>query len=205
MSTTQHVSRERIYIKAEPSGEITVVRAPLGELLEIANGGLSAPREILACQRLMRRKRSVVTARGLFTSGVTGERGNVGLIKLLMRPDLSIPKTTDDDRGYMISLALSKVSIEFDCPLPKANAFKTNLLIEECIPVDLPEFVQDDTYGEVSGNVCIGYQYNGRKISNWSQSWVDRGFDRHFFGCRVGPSGQNLLFRLTESTNSQSL
>lgn len=203
MTKTQQLPCERIYIKAEPSGEISVAKVPLGRLLEITNGGLSDPGKLHACQRLMRRKRGVVTARGLFTRGGSGERGNVGLIKFLMRPKLSIPKTADDDRGYMISLALSKVSIEFDCPLLKANAIQTNLLIENCIPINLPDFIQDDTYGGVDGNVCIGYQYNGRRISNWSQNWVDRGFDRHFFGCSVGPYGQHLLFRLTESTSCQ--
>lgn len=201
MSKTQQLPCERIYIKAEPSGEISVAKVPLGRLLEITNGGLSDPAKLRACQSLIRRERSVVAVRGLFTRGVCGEQGNLGLIKLLRRRELKIPKTANCGRGYLISLALSKVSIEFDCPLPKGRPFETDLLIESCIPIDFPSCVQDDTYGGLQGNVCIGYRYRGKKINDWADGWVDRGFKEHFFAFYVGPQGRELLFSSKQQDN----
>lgn len=163
-------------MKAEPSGEIAIASLSKQDLVAVARDGLSDAARFSACKMLYQKKRASC-ARGIFNTGNDGDRGNLGVIRLPRRPTLMTPHRSGFTQSYLVLLALSKVSIEFDCLLPDVEAFDPSHLVEECVQISLPLCVEDDTYGRLSGNVCTGYRYKGKSIENWGENWVDRGVD----------------------------
>lgn len=197
MNRRRELSQERIYLKAEPSGEIAIASLSKQDLVAVSRDGLSDDARFSTCKKLLSQKKRAARARGLFNNGNDGDKGNLGVIRLLSRPTLMAPHRRGFTQSYFVLLALSKVSIEFNCPLPDGEAFDPSHLVEECVPISLPRCVEDDTYGRLSGNVCTGYRYKGKSIKNWGENWVDRGVDEQLLVVQSGPVGDRLIFKLS--------
>ena len=180
VSTSNNLTEpKRIYIKTEPGGRVGIgklneeetslllqafsKKEVSDELLDLKAGGCLDLREY----------------EGVFNAGNDGDDGNEGVIAFSSSGRIEIPDAGNGllvDGAYLIYLTLSKVSIDFSFR-PTDGSFDQRKLSEESVPINLPDFVHHDLYGNVSGNIVVDYLYDGEPIEEYDRELTDRGYD----------------------------
>jgi hypothetical protein len=185
----------RIYLKSEPSGEIgigKITTAELAEIMELGKGNWGRKNYL---KNFASESKRFVRFKGIFNSGLDGDIGNIGTIKLVKKKSLSPAYTKNADSIYVAFFKLSKASIEFDCKIQSSARFNYESLIEESVPICFPECITDEVYGHLNCNVCIQYRYDGRLISGWEKTWVERESIEQFVLFYYSSSGAKLIAR----------
>ena len=121
MNRRRELSQERIYLKAEPSGEIAIASLSKQDLVAVSRNGLTDAARFSACKKLLSQKKRTSRARGLFNNGNDGGKGNLGFIRdyeashdpammAINLSDSSVVLTLADDGVYKCGKELIKKS-----------------------------------------------------------------------------------------------
>lgn len=168
-----------VYIKTEPGGKIGFGKMSDYDL-ELFTESRNSQR--LSKDILYKIKKGVppyILIEGVINSGTNGDRGNEGTIEVA-QDRISVPQNDINiyaEGVYVVYLALSKVSIEFQIRSKSKEEYDSKKLIEESVVVDLPSCVRHGTYDDLKFNLVIGYKYDGKQIRNANKGMVDRGFE----------------------------
>jgi hypothetical protein len=185
----------RIYLKSEPSGEIGIGKITTAELSDIMELGKNNWGRKNYLKNFASESKRFVRFKGIFNTGLDGDIGNIGTIKLVKKKALSPEYSKRDDSIYFVFFKLSKASIELDCKIQSSARFNSESLIEESVPICFPNCITDEVYGHLNCNVCIQYRYDGRLISGWEKTWVERESIEQFVLFYYSSSGAQLIAR----------
>lgn len=115
---------------------------------------------------------------GVFNNGDEGDFGNEGIISFDPNGSIEIPKDINErfvDGAYLVYLSLSKVSIEFEFS-PRGGKFDSQRFTEVAVPINLPDCIKHQLYGQPHYNVVTDYLYDGESIEEYDRDLSDRGY-----------------------------
>jgi hypothetical protein len=129
---------------------------------------------------------------GVVNSGEEGDSGNEGVIVIDSEGPIEIPtdeRSNYEDGAYLVYLSLSKVSIEFTFE-PADGSFDRDKFAEVSVPINLPAFIEHQTYGRPDFNFVTDYLYDGESIEEYDHDLVDLGYNDliSFFVVKSGKS-----------------
>lgn len=198
--------KHRIYAKTEPGGSVCFGRLEGEELQQLLLDSLrrrEMAHEIIELPSdpptHFRQVEGVTN--GL--CGRVGERGNEGIIRIDAAGPITVPLDANGEMEngfYLVQLALSKVSIEFEF-MPPDGTYDPSRLTEVCVPVELPGCVEHERYGEPEFNIVVGYEYDGTPLQDYDGELCDRGYDTQITIFQVRQDDCELLYTryVTES------
>ena len=183
---------KRIYIKTEPGGKVVFGKLDESDakLLEKAARSKEMNEDLLDLR--YNSSGNFRECSGVVNSGEEGDAGNEGDIVIDAEGPIEIPtdeRGNYEDGAYLVYLSLSKVSIEFTFE-PTDGSFDRDKFAEVSVPINLPEFIEHQTYGRPDFNVVTDYLYDGESIEEYDRDLVDRGYDDliSFFVVKNGKS-----------------
>ena len=183
-----------IYIKSEPSGEIS-----LGKLNEEE---ISQIKELFKSDSF--KDSDFIQSPYDYDSightyGVSTLKDGSELDGYLTQPSynthskISVPDC--DDGFYLAYTSLSKVSIDFEFATNDGEVFDPQKMTFDTTDIDLGD-VSDDLYGNINFSIIDGYQYNNETIEESEDAELeDRGYDREITIFQIHNGDFSLVYK----------